>query len=355
MSKSLDDIDVNFRRPEIGGRALVFANAEEPPFALSGFAWHGREKSLCRLPRSVMARASDSLQYLAWNTSGGMIRFRSDSAAIALRAALRDPSDMSHMTRNGSAGFDLYMGAGRDKRYFGSVMPDSGITLLEGLHCLPERQWREWTLYLPLYSGVSRVEIGVDPGSRLEAPTPFTVEQPLLFYGSSITQGGCASRTGNASAHFLGRFIDAPVINLGFSGNGRGEPMIAEAIAGLDLSAFILDYYHNAPDPAHLQATHEPFFQLIRERRPELPVIMMSKCDFQPTDDNRCRREVIRRTWQNAVSRGDRHVYFIDGETLFGGECRDACTVDGCHPNDLGFFRMAQTIQPVLQQALARS
>ncbi|MFA5205251.1 MAG: SGNH/GDSL hydrolase family protein [Lentisphaeria bacterium] len=352
MSKAIQELDPNFRRAEIGGRPMVFADALAAPFALSGFAWYGQEAELCRLPRQIMDQASEGLQGLAWHTSGGMIRFRSDSAAIAIRAGLRHLSDMSHMTRNGSSGFDLYQGAGQAKSYAGSFMPDQGASRLEGILHPCGSGLRDWTVYLPLYTGVETVEIGLDPNSRLAAPTPFAVEKPLLFYGSSITQGGCASRTGNAYAHFLGRFIDAPVVNLGFSGNGRGEPMLAEAIAGLEMAAFILDYDHNAPDPAHLQATHEPFFRIIRNRQPELPVIMLSKCDFRATDEDRRRREIIRQTWRNAVDRGDRQVGFIDGETLFGHDCRDACTVDGCHPNDLGFFRLAKSLLPVLQQAL---
>jgi hypothetical protein len=352
MGKSTKDFDVNFQPAEIGGRQLAFANALEHPFALSGFAWYGQEKVLCRLPCAVMAQVNDWLQYLAWHTSGGMIRFRSDSTAIAIRASLRTTDDMNHMTRNGSSGCDFYLGTGGDKTYLGSVMPDHGAGRLEGILYPPGKVMCDWTVYLPLYNGVNTVEIGLDPDCRLEAPPPFAVEKPLLFYGSSITQGGCASRTGNAYAHFLGRFIDAPVVNLGFSSGGCGEPVIAEAIAGLNLAAFILDYDYNALDPAHLLATHEPFFWIIRDRQPALPVIMISKCDFRPTDDYRRRRDIIRRTWQNAVDRGDRNAYFIDGESLFGTDCRDACTVDGCHPNDLGFFRMAKSIQPVLQHAL---
>lgn len=354
MSKKIEDIDVNFRRSEIGGRELVFADALKAPFELTGFAWHHQERELCRLPAAVLPHTNDGVRYLAWNTSGGMIRFRTDATTIAIRSELRDPGDMSHMPRNGSAGFDLYLGTGSGKAYFKSVMPGSGAKRLEGVlgDGLPSGVMRDWTFYMPLYGGASAVEIGLTPGCGITEPTPFTTKKPLAFYGSSITQGGCASRTGNAYAHFLARWVDAPVINLGFSGSGRGEPAVAKAIAELEMSAFIFDYDHNAPNPAHLEATHEPFFQIIRRRQPDLPVIMMSKCDYQKNTDCDQRREVIRRTWKNAVDRGDRNAYFIDGETLFGTDNRDACTVDGCHPNDLGFFRMAKTILPVLSQAL---
>ena len=193
---------------------------------------------------------------------------------------------------------------------------------------------------------------------RILPPLAHKVEAPILFYGSSITQGGCASRPGNTYSSMLCRAVDAEQINLGFSGSGRGEEAIAEAIAGLELSAFIMDYDHNALSAEHLRATHGPFFHIIRAAQPELPVIMMSACDIRPSvardpeSELPLRRDIIRRTFLRAVGGGDRNVYFIDGESLFGREMHDACTVDGCHPNDLGFFRMYKRILPTLIKAL---
>ncbi|MEG1980076.1 MAG: SGNH/GDSL hydrolase family protein, partial [Victivallaceae bacterium] len=151
------------------------------------------------------------------------------------------------------------------------------------------------------------------------------------------------------------RAVDAPQINLGFSGCGRGEFGVAKAIAGLDLSCFVMDYDHNAPSAEHLEATHEKFFQIIRERNPQLPIIIITKCDIWRHigyEVNSQRREVIRRTYDNAVAAGDKNVYFIDGETLFGTVNRNECTVDTCHPNDLGFYRMFEHILPTLRRAL---
>ena len=152
--------------------------------------------------------------------------------------------------------------------------------------------------------------------------------------------------------------MDAPQINLGFSGSGRGEEAVAEAIASIPLSAFVMDYDHNAPSCEHLEATHEKFFRIIREKQPDLPIIIMSMCNIYPEFDNAAyaenlkRMEIIRKTCKNAVKAGDKHVYFIDGRTLFGKTDRTACTVDGCHPNDLGFYRMYETVLPTLLKAL---
>ena len=132
---------------------------------------------------------------------------------------------------------------------------------------------------------------------------------------------------------------------------------MANAIGKLKLSAFVLDYDHNAPTVEHLRATHEPFFKAVREAQPDLPVIMLSRCDYPNYDREKIasaneRREIIRRTYLNAIDSGDKKVWFIDGECLFGRDDRDACTVDNCHPNDIGFYRMYQNILPTLKTAL---
>jgi hypothetical protein len=179
---------------------------------------------------------------------------------------------------------------------------------------------------------------------------------PIVFYGSSITQGGCASRPGNCYAHHVCRWLDAPMVNLGFSSNGLGQLEMAEYINSLDMSALVMDYDHNAPDFHHLEKTHERFFQAIRTAHPTLPVVFLSRPDFDfEAELNIRRRAVIRATYENAFRQGDRNVWFLDGERLFGTTDRDTCTVDTIHPNDLGFLRMAKCLHPVLVQALGRN
>ena len=353
----IEEIDKNFRTAETDGRKWTFFNAMEAPAVLSGFPWYEGVGPLSRLPAQIMPLVNEGVRSLTFNTSGGMIRFKTDATAIAIDVDLYEPCDMNHMPRNGSAGFDLYLGSGTDKVYYRSAMPDSGAKKLTAMMAwdLKPGIMREWTLYLPLYGGASRIEVGVTPGSTVEAPTPFTYPEPVVFYGSSITQGGCASRTGNAYSNILCRWFDANEVNLGFSGSGKGEPAVAETIAALPMSAFVLDYDHNAPTPEYLEQTHEPFFRTIRERQPELPVLMISKCDYVDDPVINQRRDIIRKTYEHAVAQGDRNVWFIDGETLFAGPDRDSCMVDGCHPNDLGFYRMATVIRPVLAAALAAS
>jgi len=352
----IEDIDKNFQTAKVGNLDVCYFNVLKAPFELEGFPWRDPARIFNRLPAAFTEKdVNAGALSLAQHTTGGAVRFRTDSPYLTLRTVLANSCDMNHMPRAGSAGFDLYSGSGKDIQYRKTVQPNSGQKDLETLLLSGQpKQMTEWILYLPLYGAASKIEIGVAPGAKLEKPTPHAVSKPVLFYGSSITQGGCASRPGNAYSTMLCRAVDAPQINLGFSGSGKGESAVAEAIAGLDLAAFVMDYDHNAPSLEHLKNTHEKFFKIIRGKKPGLPVIIMSKCDFQGSKDDKDRRDVIRQTYANAVRAGDKKVWFIDGETLFGAEYRDACTVDGCHPNDLGFYRMFRTILPTLEKALKK-
>jgi hypothetical protein len=142
--------------------------------------------------------------------------------------------------------------------------------------------------------------------------------------------------------------------NFGFSGNARGDIELAEYISGIDMSIFVYDYDHNAPTPEHLSNTHEPFFKLIREKNPDLPIVMMTRPSITYTEEDKKRREIVRRTYENALSCKDKNVYFIDGESFFGDSDREICTIDRIHPNDLGFYKMASVIEPVIKAILEK-
>jgi hypothetical protein len=351
---SIESIDPNFRLESIDGHELAFVDASAAPFRLTGFPFFAEEGEFCRLPRAEIPAMNSGVQGLAWHTAGGMVRFRTDSPDVAVRLELRAPGDMNHMPRSGSSGCDLYLGTGAAKCFRKTAIPGPGVKEFSSLLFTGSAgEMRDFTLNLPLYNGIRSIQVGVAPSAQVAAPTPFTVEQPILFYGSSITQGGCASRPGNAYTHILARWFDANLVNYGFSGSARGEQEMARLIARIPMRVFVYDYDHNAPSVEHLEATHAPFFATIRAARPELPVVMVSRPDF---DGNlavsRQRREIIRATYDQARTDGDSRVFFVDGETLFGTCDRDACTVDGCHPNDLGFMRMAEAVRPALAEAL---
>jgi hypothetical protein len=302
-----------------------------------------------RLPPDLIDKVNDGVTGLARHSAGGRIRFATDSSAVYVRVTLIGGGMMNHMPLSGMSGVDFYING----TFRGTVRPENpSQTDYEG-GINKEKRTDQVTLNLPLYNGVSEVCIGVDDDATVTAPAGYTVSRPVVFYGSSITQGGCASRPGNAYTSILARRADADHINLGFSGSARGETIMAQYISSLSMSAFIMDYDHNAPTPGHLKATHKPFFDIIRAVQPSLPVIFLTKPDYDSDPaGNTMRRDVVLETYLSARAAGDRAVYFVDGQSLFGTRDRDACTVDTCHPNDLGFMRMAEAVYPVLEKAL---
>lgn len=353
----ISKIDSNFKAAIVGDKEIVYYNAVEKPFVFEGLAWRGEK--FFRLPAHfTTAEVNEGALMLSNHTAGCAVRFKCSSSRIAIRAKLAFGYDTDHMPRCGSCGFDLYRRNDAGKMVFcKAIQPHRDEVDLERL-VLNDGEagcgMVEYLLNFPIYSGVEHIEIGVAPDSEFEAPAPHKIDKPILFYGSSITQGGCASRPGNAYTSMLCRKLDAEQYNLGFAGCGRGEIAVAQAIAELDLGCVVLDYDHNAPTAEHLRNTHEIFFRTIRQKNPELPILLISKCDFYDSMEDRERRKVIQTTWQNALAAGDRNVAYIDGELLWGDEDRDACSVDRCHPNDLGFYRMSQVIYPVLKELLNR-
>ncbi len=351
--QDITKVDGNFWAAGIDGLELEFFDATESPFAISGLPFYREDGKFCRLALRHLDNVSEGVRILAWHTSGVQIRFATNASRIGVCAELRELSEMSHMPLSGNSGFDLYLGVGTDKRFVKSFRPGFHQESINQL-AIDDKcaDMRHWTLYLPLYNGVNSVKIGVNKGAIIEAPAKFAIERPILFYGHSITQGGCASRPGNSYTAQICRRLDADMVNLGFSGSALGEPALAEAISEIDASVFVMDYDHNAPTAEHLKNTHEKMFRFIRQRHPDMPVVFVTKTDYDNDPQaGELRKQVIRGTYQNAKDDGDKKVWFVDGQTLYGSQDRDACTVDGCHPNDLGFYRIANGIYPYIKEA----
>lgn len=211
----------------------------------------------------------------------------------------------------------------------------------------------DYTINFPLYDGVKELYIALKKGAVILEPTPYSHSVPVVYYGSSITQGGCASRPGNSYEAIISRRLDVDYRNLGFSGSGKAEDLMAQYLADLEMSIFVCDYDYNAPDVEYLEKTHLPLYRAVRSKQPNVPIIFVSAPDILMDPETFVpRREVIRRTYTIALEEGDRNVYFIDGAELFDGDDWDSCTVDGCHPNDLGFYRMAMRIEREIVQLL---
>ncbi|MBO4648797.1 MAG: SGNH/GDSL hydrolase family protein [Lentisphaeria bacterium] len=357
-AQDIAKVDKNFAEVKVGNRPVHYYDAlNDPNFVITGFPWRKPGGPLVRIPERLLTGnlVNRGVQGLARHTSGGMIRFRTDSKYIAIRAEV-GRSDMNHMPRNGSAGFDLYELI-KGKWMFLRVAGPSNAALKTGqFETLLLRGnsagMHEYLLNTPLYSPVISLKIGLSPGAKFEKPAPWKIAKPIVFYGSSITQGGCASHPGNNYTAILARDFSAPQINLGFSGSAKGEPAMAEAIAELDMAAFIMDYDHNAPSPEHLQKTHAAFFRIIRKAHPKLPILILTRGDRPHAQ----RTAIIRATYEEAVKAGDKHVYFIDGAKYFAALPDPGLALtDGCHPSDFGFYLMAEAVRPVLKQALAEA
>jgi lysophospholipase L1-like esterase len=202
-------------------------------------------------------------------------------------------------------------------------------------------------IHFPLYNNVKELYIGLQKGKTFKEPTQYSNPQKIVYYGSSITQGGCVSRPDLAYPNQVSVKLDCDFVNLGFSGSAKGEPVMAEYVAGLNPDIFVMDYDHNAPTTEHLKETHSRMFEIIRKANPDLPVVMMTRPKFFLTDEEKERLEIIRKTYLDAQNNGDEKVYLITGEELMSVAGNEG-TVDDCHPNDLGFFSMAKAVEKVL-------
>jgi lysophospholipase L1-like esterase len=205
---------------------------------------------------------------------------------------------------------------------------------------------REITLYLPLYMPVKVLAIGLDAEAHLQPAKPFAVSGPVVFYGTSITQGGCASRPGMSYQAILGRMLNLDFVNLGFSGNGKGEPELARAVASINASCFVLDFAQNNPTVDSLAQVYAPFLETIRSLHPETPVLVVTpiySAHESWSRDARLEgmRELIRQVAAKRIAAGDHHLEIVEGTDLLGPSRGDGL-VDGTHPNDLGFQWMAE-------------
>lgn len=354
--RQIQEIDPNFHVNTILPKEYLFYDVRESPFQLYGLSIN-EERSYCRLPLSLLPQCNENLQHLSFHTAGACVRFSTDSPQLCVLWELTEEGNMAHFTACGQSGLELFEETELGTEQIANIIPQlnqgKGNLLQQKSVKSLRKGMRHYVLYLPLYNGIKQLLLGFAPNAKIAKGRTPKIDKPLVFYGSSITQGGCASKAGSCYTTILSRRLDAAQVNLGFSGNARGEACMAKYIATLSMSAFIMDYDHNAPSAKYLMETHEPFYEIIRKTQPDLPILFVSKPDFDANiENNRERRNVILRTYARALAKGDKQIYFIDGEQFFGAKDRDLCTVDGCHPTDIGFLRMADTMEPVLRHIL---
>jgi len=316
-----------------------------------GKGWTDTASFYDRLPAKAEGKVTPSVWGLSHHSAGLCVPFSSDAGAIQVRWSLLPKAGLSmpHMPATGVSGVDLYSKDKSGRWYFVANGRPSGTTNTArfsppaGQPCL---------LYLPLYNGVTSVEIGLPKESRLSVPDAAELQQrkPIVFYGTSITHGGCASRPGLAFPAIVGRRVDLPVINLGFSGSGKMEPAMAELLAELDPSAYVLDCLWNMS--TELVSTRvEPFVRTLRAVRPDTPIWLAEDSSVRsicPTDKG----AILRTIHQKLTAEGMKNLYFLSNEGMLGDDTEG--TVDGCHPNDLGMMRHAEVFAKAMAPLLGK-
>lgn len=354
-ASAIERLDPNFAAKDASGEWLWYDAAG---LTVEGKGWTDTDRFYDRLP----ARAKETVPPAVWSLSrhsaGMVVRFVTDSMKIAARwTVLSGDLAMPHMPATGVSGLDLYVKDSGVWRWIGNGRPQGQSTRATLADGIPEGS-REYMIYLPLYNGTESLEIGVVPAAVLAKATarPAGNDKPIFFYGTSITHGGCASRPGTAYPAILGRMLDRPVINLGFSGNGRMDAALGVLLAEVDTAVYVLDCLPNLK-PEEVAERVEPFVIALRAARPDTPIVLMENIAYQAgtflpapraayTDKN----SVLRAAYERLLAAGVPGLTYVPGEGLLGTD--GEATVDGTHPTDLGFMRMAEALAPVLRKIL---
>ena len=344
--------------PRLGGIPADAAWHDVTQWGVEGRGWadQERKKWFDRLPAKAEGKVTAAVWGLSRDSAGMMVRFKTDAKAIYTRYTLTKTNlAMPHMPATGVSGLDLY--ARNDKgewRWVQVTRPGSAkveTTIISDL----APGLREYAAYLPLYNGIESLAIGVPSGAQFEGLAP-RAEKPIIFYGTSITHGACASRPGMVHTAILGRRFDRPVINAGFSGNGRMDAAVGDLLAEIDAAAYVIDCLPNM-GPADVTAKCVPLVKQLRAARPNTPIVLVEdrrmtndwitpgKKKFH--DDNHA---ALRAAFEQLQKEGITKLSYIPGDHLYGDDTEGA--TDASHANDLGFMRQADVFEPVLRAAM---
>lgn len=316
-----------------------------------------------RLPDSVKeSLPRPFLWTLGKNTAGQALRFATDSPLVNVRWRSTQMTRMNHFAPTGIRGLDLYcLMPDSTWRFVNSARPDldndmTETTIISNM----EPQMREYMLFLPLYDGVSDLAIGIGDGYTIAPPSSALPcqDRPIVAYGTSILQGGCASRPGMAHTNILTRRLNRQVINFGFSGNGQLDLEIAPVVAAVENpSLFILDFCPNVNNEL-IEEKMIPFFDIIRSRHPDVPVLFVenpvfphSAFDLDIARKITSRNAALKAKFDALTARGEKNIYYLPSDGLIGND--GEATVDGIHFTDLGFSRYADILVPLIRSILS--
>lgn len=314
-----------------------------------------------RLPGAAEQVVRKEVWNLSRMSAGMLIRFQTDSDVVHVRYdLLNERLAMPHMPATSVSGVDLYAEDDEGHMKWATVLKPQRQNidnrLLGKIKPTSDGSARKFQLYLPLYNGVDNLEIGVKKGSRLAA-SPTREDKPVLFYGTSIMHGACASRSGMSIPAILGRRLDRPVINLGFSGNGRMEKEVGQFLCELDPAIFVIDCLPNM-NANRVTRRCEPLVNQIRSARPDTPILLVEDRVFANAwlrsgaeEFHKANQAALRAAFDRLLAAGVDKLHYLPGQQLLGSD-HDG-TTDGSHPNDLGMMRYANAYEPVLRDILA--
>lgn len=311
---------------------------------------HGALPNFRRMPEDIAAKVSPNVADLVKCLAGARLRFKTNSRFIRVEADFREGNvncaadvlcDGVLVGRVGPFGYD----EGEADHIDGTLSLSS------------DGEMHNVTLFFSRTVETLSLSVTLMDGADVAPADPYPITTPIVYYGSSITMGAMATSPSEAYTALVSERLGVDHINLGFGGSALGETAMAQYIASLDMSAFVLDYEHNAPTLDHLRATHKPFFDIIRRSHPTLPILIVSRPD---TDEDPLRvyggRRIIMDTFHAALDAGDNMVDFVDGSFLWGNEDREKCHMENDpHPTSLGFARTADVITPRLKKLMDRS
>ncbi len=323
---------------------------------IRGLYWFGQEDyEITRFPASSFPRLRPDVAFLSTNPSGGRICFRAKTSGIGIELDYPPSRRYEKFSRCGQCGVDLYM----DGEFYSTFIPLQDGYFINFVKVDPASE-HEFTLYLPTYATVKLLSLDVEDG-EITPPSPLAIPKPIVFYGSSITQGAYASRPGLAYPAIIGRRLNAEIINLGFSGNGKGEPEVADLIAQIDASCFVMDWGANLMSPEEeglMEERYRPLLRKVKNAHPKTPILLVGtqwvgSMPWEPRAQyfiGKIQAE-IKAAYDEEVQAGNKLIDYIDGRTFVGPADADL-TVDRAHVTDLGFYRYVEALVPRLKKFL---
>lgn len=336
-------------------KPLKYIDAKE--LELLGKGFRDTQNYYERLPASLEEKTRPAVWNLSKDCSGMAVRFRTNSPVIAAKWEVLKDITMNHFAPSGIKGLDLYCFKNGKWEFVKSALPsgkNSSVVIISNMDSIE----REYMLFLPLYDGLVNLEIGVEETAQIGLPQMDLPrkDKPVIFYGTSITQGGCATRAGMSYPNILARMLNRQIINLGFSGNGKLDLEIAEAMATIDASCFVIDCLPNV-DVDLMREKFIPFIETIREKHPKTPILLIENIYFPYIYfDNSVYAKIgdknleLKKIYDAQKQKGDKNIYLMKAKSLIGTD--NEGTVDGVHLTDLGFLRMSQALYPVISRLI---